>query len=81
MPAVPDIPTIDEQGLKGFETGSWFGMAVPTGTPRDIVNKLHAEAVRLIALPEIRDRLRGRRSAPGLPGSALGGERLPDIGL
>jgi len=55
--AVPDIPTIDEQGLKGFETGSWFGMAVPTGTPPDIVNKLHAAAVRIIALPEIRDRM------------------------
>ncbi|MGE5526887.1 MAG: tripartite tricarboxylate transporter substrate-binding protein, partial [Rhodospirillaceae bacterium] len=55
--AVPDLPTIDEQGLKGYETGSWFGMAVPAGTPRDIINKLHAEAVRIIALPEIRDRM------------------------
>lgn len=55
--AVPDVATIDEQGLKGYETGSWFGMAVPAGTPRDIVNKLHNEAVRIIALPEIRDRM------------------------
>lgn len=55
--AVRDLPTLDEQGLKGYETGSWFGMAVPTGTPRDIVNKLHAEAIRIIALPEIRDRM------------------------
>ena len=49
--AAPDIATLDEQGLKGFETGSWFGMAVPTGTSRDIINKLHAEAVRAIAAP------------------------------
>ncbi len=55
--AVSDVATLDEQGLKGYETGSWFGMAVPTGTPRDIVNKLHDEAVRIIALPEIRDRM------------------------
>ena len=55
--AVPDIATLDEQGLKGFETGSWFGMAVPTGTPREVVNKLHAEAARAIAVPELRKRM------------------------
>jgi tripartite-type tricarboxylate transporter receptor subunit TctC len=55
--AVPDIPTISEQGLKGFETGSWFGLSVPTGTSRDIVGKLHREAVRIIGLPEVRDRM------------------------
>jgi tripartite-type tricarboxylate transporter receptor subunit TctC len=57
--AVPELATLDEQGLRGFETGSWFGMAVPTGTPREIVNRLHAESVRIIALPEIRNRLSG----------------------
>ena len=55
--AVPEIPTISEQGLKGFETGSWFGMSVPTGTSRDIINRLHREAMRIIALPEVRDRM------------------------
>jgi len=55
--AVPDIPTISEQGLKGFETGSWFGVSVPTGTSRDIVTRLHRETVRIIALPEVRDRM------------------------
>lgn len=55
--AAPDIATLDEQGLKGFETGSWFGMAVPAATPRDIINKLHAEAVRAIAARDIRDRM------------------------
>jgi len=53
----PEIPTLDEQGLKGFETGSWFGVSVPTGTPRPIVDKLHDEVVRAIALPDIRDRM------------------------
>jgi len=55
--AVPDIPTLNEQGLKGYETGSWFGMSVPTGTPREIVAKLHAEAVRALAAPELRSRM------------------------
>ena len=55
--AVPDIPTIDEQGLKGFETGSWFGMSVPAGTSKDIVGRFHKEAVRIVGLPEIRDRM------------------------
>ena len=55
--AAGDTPTLDEQGLKGFETGSWFGMAVPTGTPRDIIMKLHAESTKAITAPDIRDRL------------------------
>lgn len=55
--AVPDLATLDEQGLKGFETGSWFGMAVPSATPRPIIEKLHAEALRAIAAPELRKRL------------------------
>jgi tripartite-type tricarboxylate transporter receptor subunit TctC len=52
-----DLRTLDEQGLKGFETGSWFGMAAPTGTPRDIVMKLHGGAMKAIASPDIRDRM------------------------
>lgn len=55
--AAGDTPTLDEQGLKGFDTGSWFGMSVPTGTPRDIVMKLHAGATRAIQAPDIRDRM------------------------
>jgi tripartite-type tricarboxylate transporter receptor subunit TctC len=55
--AAGDTPTLDEQGLKGFETGSWFGMSVPTGTPREIVTRLHAQSIKAIAAPEIRDRM------------------------
>ncbi len=55
--AAGDTPTLDEQGLKGFDTGSWFGMSVPTGTPNDIVMKLHAGATRAIQAPDIRDRM------------------------
>ena len=55
--AAGDTPTLDEQGLKGFETGSWFGMSVPTGTPREIIGRLHAESIKAIAAPDIRDRM------------------------
>jgi tripartite-type tricarboxylate transporter receptor subunit TctC len=54
---LPEVETISEQGLKGFETGSWFGVAVPTGTSREIVNKLHAEVIRIIKLPEVTERI------------------------
>ena len=54
---MPDVPTISEQGLKGFETGSWFGVAVPSGTPRDIITKLHNEVVRITKLPEVTERI------------------------
>lgn len=56
---VPELPTLHEQGLKGFETGSWFGVSAPAGTPREIVKRLHAEITRIITLPEVRDRLAG----------------------
>jgi len=54
---LPDVPTLDEQGLKGFETGSWFGMAAPAATPREIITKLHGEVVRIIRLPEVTERI------------------------
>jgi tripartite-type tricarboxylate transporter receptor subunit TctC len=55
--AAKDIATLDEQGLKGFETGSWFGMAVPTGTPQAIITKLHAESVKALQAPDLRNRM------------------------
>jgi tripartite-type tricarboxylate transporter receptor subunit TctC len=56
-PAAPGIATLQEQGFKDFETGSWFGLQVPAATPRDIVAKLHAETIRAIAAPDIRNRM------------------------
>jgi tripartite-type tricarboxylate transporter receptor subunit TctC len=56
-PAAPAIATLQEQGFKGFETGSWFGLHVPAATPREIVSKLHAETLRALAVPELRNRM------------------------
>jgi tripartite-type tricarboxylate transporter receptor subunit TctC len=45
-PALPDLPTVAEAGVSGYESGVWFGLAVPAATPRDVVNRLSTEAVR-----------------------------------
>jgi len=55
--AMPEVPTIAEAGLAGFDAYTWFGVAGPPGLPRDIVAKLHAEIVRAVAPPETRARL------------------------
>lgn len=57
--ATPDIPTIAETGLPGYEGDSWTGFLAPTGTPADLISRLHAEVVRIGQLPETRERLNG----------------------
>lgn len=54
---VPDVPTMEELGFKGHEAQTITGMLVPAGTPGAIVRKLHAEAVRIMALPDVRQRI------------------------
>jgi tripartite-type tricarboxylate transporter receptor subunit TctC len=52
--AMPDLPTMDESGYPGFDATAWFALLAPTGTPEPIVAKLHREAVRILALPDVR---------------------------
>jgi tripartite-type tricarboxylate transporter receptor subunit TctC len=54
--AAPEIPTIAEGGLPGFESLQWYGLLAPAGTPGEIVNRLHGEMVKIIQAPEIRQR-------------------------
>lgn len=51
--AMPDVPTIAEAGVPGYEATLWLGLAAPRNTPRDIVVKLHGEAVKALKLPEL----------------------------
>jgi tripartite-type tricarboxylate transporter receptor subunit TctC len=53
----PDLPTIAESGLPGFDISTWFGIFVPAGTPRDIVERLHAEFTRALAAPDVREKM------------------------
>jgi tripartite-type tricarboxylate transporter receptor subunit TctC len=56
-PAAPDLPTIAESGLPGFEVVSWYGLFAPANTSRDVVARLHGEVVRALAAPEVRERI------------------------
>jgi tripartite-type tricarboxylate transporter receptor subunit TctC len=65
-PLMPDVPTIAESGLPGFEVAAWFGLYAPAATPTDIVGKLNAEVNRVLQLPEVREKFAalGADSAP-----------------
>jgi tripartite-type tricarboxylate transporter receptor subunit TctC len=54
---MPQVQTIAESGLKGYETGTWHGVLVPAATPRDIALQLSAEIVRILNMPEVREKL------------------------
>jgi len=55
----PDVPTLAESGLPGFEVGSWQGVFAPAGTPPEIVKRLNTEIVKILSLPEVREKLGG----------------------
>jgi tripartite-type tricarboxylate transporter receptor subunit TctC len=60
----PDVPTVEEEGIPGFEVISWTGLAGPAKLPRSIVDKLNAEVRRAIAIPEIKSKLEGMGGDP-----------------
>jgi tripartite-type tricarboxylate transporter receptor subunit TctC len=55
--AMPDVPSISEAGLPGYESTQWFGILAPAGTPRPIIDRLNQEIVRVLNLPDMKDRL------------------------
>ena len=55
--ALPEVPTLDEAGLKSFDIGTWFGVLAPSATPKDIVARLNAEMLKVIHSPEFRKRM------------------------
>ncbi len=56
-PAVPEVPTIAESGLPGYEVINWYGVLAPAGTPKDIVARLNGEIRRILSLPDVKERL------------------------
>lgn len=60
MPLIGDVPTLAEQGLTGFESGTWQGILVASGTPPAIVSRLNAELIKIIRQPDIRAKLAGQ---------------------
>ncbi len=63
-PEFLEVPTFIEAGLPGYEAASWYGVHVPAGTPRPVIDRLHRELVRIIRLPDMDERLRGMVAEP-----------------
>jgi len=68
-PLISDIPTVAEAGVAGYEVTVWFGLVAPAGTPREVVQKLNAETLRILAMPDVRERFlaQGVEPAGGTP--------------
>lgn len=62
--ALPDVPTLNETILPGFDVGTWFGLLAPAKTPSDIVNKLSAEVTKIVNIPEVRSQLLATGAEP-----------------
>ncbi|HEY6863034.1 MAG TPA: tripartite tricarboxylate transporter substrate-binding protein, partial [Burkholderiales bacterium] len=56
-PIAPDVPTMAESGFPGFDTSLWFGLLAPAGTPKDVIAKVHDDAVRALGLPDVAERI------------------------
>jgi tripartite-type tricarboxylate transporter receptor subunit TctC len=56
-PQIPELPTMEELGFPGFEATAWFGLMAPAGTPRPILDKLHQETIKVMAMPDVRNKL------------------------
>jgi tripartite-type tricarboxylate transporter receptor subunit TctC len=54
---LPEVPTVSESGLPGFEAVTWFGFEVPRGTPRDVIDRLNREIGKALAMPEVKEKL------------------------
>ncbi len=63
-PIVPDIPTVAEAGLPGYESVQWYGMLAPARTPKDIITRLHGDTTRILQQPEIKARFAGDGADP-----------------
>ena len=56
-PSIPELPTIGEAGVPGYEMSTWYGFLATAGTPKEVVARLHAEMVKLLKLPDVEERL------------------------
>lgn len=62
--SLPDVPTMDEAGLKGYEVTSWYGILAPAGTPREIVDRMNGALLKIVAMPSVREKFAQNGSEP-----------------
>lgn len=63
-PSTPDLPTVAEAGVPGFEVTAWFGFMAPAGTPQPVISKIHADVVKAMAAPDVRERMLVQAAQP-----------------
>lgn len=63
-PAMPEVPTVAESGLPGYEVGAWHGILVPAGTPRAVIDRLNAELRTITAMPDVQDKFAALGAVP-----------------
>ena len=61
---LPDVPTLDESGYRGFEVSPWFGILAPAGTPKEIIARINRDTVKVLKLPKVRERLLAQGADP-----------------
>jgi tripartite-type tricarboxylate transporter receptor subunit TctC len=64
LPAFPNIPTAKEAGIDNFEVTTWYGILAPAGTPREIVTRLNGELVKIIAMPDTKEKMQNAGFEP-----------------
>jgi len=64
-PLAPEVPTVAEAGVPGYDADAWFGLFAPAGTSRDIITRLNAEVLKSLQAPDMRERLRSFGATPG----------------
>ena len=64
QPSAPDLPTISEAGVPGFEVTAWFGFMAPAQTPQAVISKVHADVVKVLAMPDVRERMLPQAAEP-----------------
>jgi tripartite-type tricarboxylate transporter receptor subunit TctC len=64
IPQLPDVPTLIEAGVPGYEVVQWYGLLAPAGTPAPIIAQLHSEVAKVLRSPEIRDRFNAEGAQP-----------------
>ena len=63
-PAMPELPTVAESGVPGYETASWYGVLAPAGTPRAIIDKLSREIAKITRMPDVSERMTSEGAEP-----------------
>jgi tripartite-type tricarboxylate transporter receptor subunit TctC len=65
LPSMPDIPTVSESGLPGFDASTWTAAVVPAGVPKERLEKITKEVIRILNLPDVREKIAGQGAIPG----------------